>query len=66
MTHFTNEGIEVTQLNLHDVPVKVIEALRRVQLYKEVDGRDKLLTQPEKVTKAIKYYLEKKHKIKIK
>lgn len=65
MAHFTNEGVEVTQLNLHDVPVKVIEALRRVQLYKTVDGRMKSLTQPEKVTEAIIYYLEKKHKIKL-
>ena len=65
MTHFTSEGIEVTQLNLQSIPVKVIEALRRVQLYKTINGRIKLLTQPEKVTMAIVYYLEKKHKIKL-
>ena len=60
------EGIEVTPLMLHDVPVKVIEAMRRVQLYKEVNGRTKGLTQPEKWTEAAKYYLGKEHKIKIK
>lgn len=65
MTHFTSEGIEVTQLNLQGVPVKVIEALRQVQLYKTINGRIKSLTQPEKVTMAIVYYLEKKHKIKL-
>lgn len=64
MTTF-KEGEEVRQLNLHDVPVAVIEALRRVQLYKVVGGRHKLLIQPEKVTLAIKYYLEHKHKIKL-
>jgi len=64
MTHFKND-IEVTQLNLHDMPIEVIEALRRIQLYNTVDGRMKSLTQPEKVTVAIKYYLEHKHKIKL-
>lgn len=64
MTHFKND-IEVRQLNLHDVPVKVIEALRRVQLYNTVNGRMKPLTQPEKWTEGIIWYLEHKHKIKL-
>ena len=59
------EGIEVTQLNLHDIPVKVIEAVRGIQLYKIVNGKHKPLTQPEKFTEAILYYLEHKHKIKL-
>jgi len=65
MTHYTKDGIELTQLNLHDMPVAVIKALRRVQLYKTIGGRIKSLTQPEKVTEAIKYYLKHKHKIKL-
>jgi len=65
MDKFNNQGEAIMQLNLQDMPIKVIEALRQVQLYKEMNGRLKGLTQPEKVTVAIIYYLEHKHKIKL-
>jgi hypothetical protein len=64
MTHF-KDGIEVKQLNLHDVPVKVIEAMKDIRLKKVVQGEFKPLTQPEKWTEAAKYFLGHKHKIKL-
>jgi len=66
MEKFNAKGEEIIQLNLHDIPVKIIEAMRKILEYKEVNGRFKACTQPETWIRAALYFLEHKHKIKIK
>jgi len=59
------EGIEVRQLNLHDISVKIIEEMQKIIEYEVVNGEFKRLTQPQKWERAAREWLEWKHKIKL-